>query len=82
MRQLRCREIFTSVSLTLRVVELIDIERSEKPAVHYVLAQASPIAIVIDDANGRSAVDVANNPLSVEKLADKLPELDDWSQTG
>ena len=82
MLRLRSRKIFTNASLTLRVVELIDIQRAEEPAGHYVFAQASPIAVVVDEADGRSAMDLSSNPLAMEILAAALPEFGDLPQAG
>jgi len=76
MEQLRVTEIYRDVQFTLLAIESIDLQRSYLANAPHLTGSLKPLAIIVNSRHGSYAFDMDANPLVIDTLRRRLPELD------
>jgi len=74
--QLRIREIYRDVRLTITVVETSELQRSKMGSGLQLYGSVKPLAVIVQGPDECYALDMDASPVSLDRLCEHLPELD------
>lgn len=75
MNTLKVGNALTINRVTLLPIERISLHTETMNSFRWVIAKKEPYAIILRDSKGERAIDMQGNPVPIETLTQKLPDL-------